>query len=207
VEFTPDDAATLRAILTWRRDVRHFKTDPLPADVVERLKSSLDLAPSVGNARPWRIVEVASADVRAKIADEIAGAKDRAGVGYGGERKARYDGLKLAGVDAAPLQLAVFSERDPVEGHGLGRQTMPETLDQSTVMAIHTLWLVARAENVGLGMVSILRPGALASLLGVPASWAFIAYLCLGYPETTSDTPLLHDVGWQANTATTWRVV
>jgi 5,6-dimethylbenzimidazole synthase len=207
LQFTPNDAAVLKAILTWRRDVRHFKTDLLPAEVVSRLKSSFDLAPSVGNARPWRIIEVASTDVRARIAQEVADAKDRAGAAYGGERKVHYDGLKLAGVDAAPLQLAVFSENDPSEGHGLGRQTMPETLYQSTVMAIHTLWLTARAENVGLGMVSILRPEVLSSLLGAPASWTFVAYLCLGHPETTSDTPLLHDVGWQQNTATTWRTV
>jgi 5,6-dimethylbenzimidazole synthase len=34
-----DDAfrGQLRDLLIWRRDVRHFRTDPLPAGAVERL--------------------------------------------------------------------------------------------------------------------------------------------------------------------------
>ena len=63
------------------------------------------------------------------------------------------------------MQLAVFTLIDPAEGHGLGRRTQPETLRQSTAMAIHTLWLAARAENIGVGMVSILDPRAIERLL------------------------------------------
>ena len=105
------------------------------------------------------------------------------------------------------MQLAIFTEMAPRAGHGLGRQTMPETLRQSTAMAIHTLWLAARAENLGLGMVSILDPEALRPHLKVPPGWEFAAYLCLGHPERTDDTPLLHRAGWQENTPTRWQRV
>ena len=75
---------------------------------------------------------------------------------------------------------------------------MPETLEQSTAMAVYTLWLAARAENVGLGMVSILDPDAMTQLFAAPADWRFSAYLCLGYPlRADDDTPLLHRVDWQ----------
>ncbi|MGL1701404.1 nitroreductase family protein, partial [Vibrio parahaemolyticus] len=72
---------------------------------------------------------------------------------YGEARRSEYRELKLAGLDCAPLQLAVFCSVDPEAGHRLGRRTMPGTLQQSTAMAIHGLWLTARAANLGLGMV------------------------------------------------------
>ena len=119
-------------------------------------------------------------------------------------RQAEYRRLTLAGLETAPLQLAVFTVADPAEGDHLGRRTMPQTLEQSTAMAIHTLWLAARAENIGLGMVSILDPEAMERLFAVPADWSFSAYLCLGYPREHDDLPLLHRAGWQENTAAVW---
>ena len=102
------------------------------------------------------------------------------------------------------MHLAVFTETAPAEGRGLGRRTMPETLQFSTVMAIHTLWLAARAENIGLGWVSILDPAAIDSLFDVPQSWVFTGYLCMGCAAFADDRPLLHRTGWQCDTPTQW---
>ena len=74
-------------------------------------------------------------------------------------------------------------------------------------MAIHTLWLAARAENVGLGWVSILDPVEVAGILDAPATWSLTGYLCLGTPAQDAGTPLLHETGWQENTETDWQVV
>ena len=60
---------------------------------------------------------------------------------YTDEELENYNNLKLAGLKEAPLHLAVFTELNPELGKGLGRQTMPETLVYSTVIAIHNLWL------------------------------------------------------------------
>ncbi len=49
---------------------------------------------------------------------------------------------------------------------------MPEVLAYSTVMAIHTLWLAARAENIGLDWVSILDPAEVSAILDAPAAWS-----------------------------------
>ena len=204
MDFTRPEAELLTRILHWRRDVRSFRTEPIDEAVIERLRAAMDLAPSVGNARPWRVLRVETPALRRRVRDEFTRCNSAAAEAYDGDRQAAYLALKLAGLDAAPLQLAVFCVTNPTEGHGLGRQTMPETLRQSTAMAVHTLWLAARAENIGLGMVSILDPGAMTHALAVPADWEFSAYLCLGYPEATDDTPLLHRAGWQANTPTTW---
>jgi 5,6-dimethylbenzimidazole synthase len=204
MEFTATDAAALGRILRWRRDVRHFRADPIPEPVLERLRATMEQAPSVGNARPWRVIRVDDTALRGAVRAEFARCNAEAAAGYTDARQDEYLRLKLAGLDVAPVQLAVFTLTDPPEGHGLGRRTLSETLRQSTAMAIHTLWLAARAENLGLGMVSILDPRRLEAAFAVPPGWEFSAYLCLGWPEFSDDTPLLHRVGWQENTPTTW---
>lgn len=198
------ETATLIEVLRWRRDVRHFKTDPVPETTLKALQEAMALAPSVGNARPWRVLRVDSKETRARIRTIFKTENSAAANDYNDTTRDDYLKLKLSGLDRAPVQLAVFTETDPPEGRGLGRRTMPETLMQSTVMAVFTLWLAARARNLGLGMVSILDPKAVAGLFDVPSSWQFTAYLCLGWPEGLDDTPLLHRTGWQENQPTRW---
>src|SRR3546814_7446100 len=91
-----------------------------------------------------------SDDSRARVRANFAAANATALGDYSGSRAALYARLKLAGLEDAPEQFAVFAEDDPDQGHGLGRRTMPATLLYSTVCAVHTLWLAARAEGVGL---------------------------------------------------------
>ena len=204
MQFTADEASVLERILKWRRDVRHFRTDPVPEDILARLQAAMSAAPSVGNARPWRVIRVKDPDLRAAVRAEFERCNREAAAAYDEASRADYMRLKLAGLDAAPEHLAVFTVTDLEAGRGLGRRTMPETLHQSTAMAVHTLWLTARAANLGLGMVSILEPAEIERLFDVPEGWEFSAYLCLGWPEFTDDTPLLHRVGWQENLPTDW---
>ncbi len=204
MKFTSRQAAVLNDILRWRRDVRHFRKDPVPEAVLTALQDAMSFAPSVGNARPWRVLRVRDEEKRAAVRAIFMRCNADAARVYDDERAALYRNLKLAGLDDAPEQLAVFTHRDPEAGHGLGRATMAQTLRQSTAMAIHTLWLAARARNLGLGMVSIIDPCAMEALLAPGPEWEFSAYLCLGYPESDDDTPLLHRMGWQANAPTVW---
>ncbi len=97
--------------------------------------------------------------------------------------------------------MAVFADRETKQGHGLGRRTMPQMIEYSAVLAVHTLWLAARAEGIGLGWVSILDPARVATILSVPADWRFIAYLCLGYPESEANRPELERAGWERSRA------
>jgi 5,6-dimethylbenzimidazole synthase len=65
------------------------------------------------------------------------------------------------------------------------------------VTAVHTLWLAARAEGIGVGWVSILDPAPIARDLEVPSHWQFIGYFCLGYPIEAADMPELERMNWQ----------
>ena len=112
-------------------------------------------------------------------------------------RAAAYARLKLAGLDDAPAQLAVFADRSTMQGHGLGRHTMPEMIEYSAVTAVHTIWLAARSDGIGVGWVSILEPAAVGTILEVPQDWKFIAYLCLGFAQSEDDSPDLARKGWE----------
>jgi 5,6-dimethylbenzimidazole synthase len=188
-------------LLAWRRDVRHFKTDPVPAELVDHLLDLTCLAPSVGNAQPWRFVSVDEAARRDAIIANFQKANAAALSNYDGERAELYARLKLAGLKEAPRHFAVFCDEATVQGAGLGRLTMPETLRYSTVLAIHTLWLAARARGLGLGWVSIIDPVEATAALDVPADWRFVAYLCLGFPAGDHLEPELQRKGWQAREA------
>ncbi len=198
-----DDAfrTRLRDLLVWRRDVRSFRPDPLPAGTLERLIDTAALAPSVGLSEPWRFVIVEDPARRALVRASFAACNADALARQTGERAATYARLKLAGLDDAPVHLAVFSDPATVQGHGLGRLTMPETLAYSAVMAVHTLWLAARAQEIGVGWVSILDPAAVQAALDVPQGWTFIGYFCIGFPAEESDTPTLQRQGWESRRA------
>lgn len=194
-----DDAfrGTLRELLAWRRDVRRFRPDPLPAGSLERLLETACLAPSVGLSQPWRFVIVADPARRAAVREDFRRCNAAALAAYDDERAGRYARLKLAGLDAAPLHLAAFADRGTAQGHALGRASMPEMIEYSAVTAIHTLWLAARAEGIGLGWVSILDPAAVARIVDVPPAWRFIGYLCLGFPAEADTVPELERAGWE----------
>lgn len=195
--FSPEFAEQLHTLFAWRRDVRHFQTMPLPGGTLDYLLDRACLAPSVGNSQPWRFVRVLSDVRRADILAHVEAENMQAATIYNDEARAAYDALKLHGLREAPEHLAVFCQIDPEAGHGLGRQTMPETPVYSVVMAIHTLWLAARAIGVGMGWVSIVDPAGMNHLLDVPEDWRFVALLCLGYPAEASETPELVRSHWQ----------
>jgi len=184
-------------LVRWRRDVRRFRSDPIPQALIETLLALASHAPSVGLSQPWRFVLVETEARRAAIRENFARANESALNGYAGERQARYARLKLEGLSKAPVHLAVCADETTGQGHGLGRQTMPETIRYSVVAAIQTLWLAARAEGLGVGWVSILDPDAARAVLDLPEGWTFVAYLCLGWPEEEHDDPELERRGWE----------
>jgi 5,6-dimethylbenzimidazole synthase len=204
MKFNQNDTEALLNLLSWRRNVRHFETTPIPADQIDLLLNAIELAPSVGNSRPWRFVRVGSDDLKKNVYQNFKSSNASAAGVYSDEELENYNNLKLAGLREAPLHLAVFTELNPELGKGLGRQTMPETLIYSTVIAIHNLWLTARTMNIGVGWVSILNPNELNSMLDVPNDWQFTGYLCLGYPKFDAKEPELHQTSWQKNVKTTW---
>ena len=199
--FDADFQAEFAELVAWRRDVRRFRPGPVPEATLDELFRLVALAPSVGNCQPTRLVRVDDATRREAVRANFEAANKEALGAYKGERAQLYASLKLAGLNEAPVHLAVFCDDGTQQGHGLGARTMPETRRYSTVCALHTFWLGARAHGLGVGWVSIIDPDGLAETLDVSRQWAFIGYLCVGWPEEERLTPELERAGWQARTA------
>jgi len=188
----------LHALFAWRRDVRQFKPDRLPEDLLETLVGMADLSPSVGLSQPWRFVSVEDTKRRALVCESFERANAAALADYSGDRANLYAKLKLEGLRECPVHLAVFCDEATTQGEGLGRRTMPEMLHYSVVAAISTFWLATRAHGVGVGWVSILEPEVVSNALDVPNEWRLIAYLCVGYPKEQTLEPELSAAGWEA---------
>lgn len=205
--FSEDFQSDLRDLMRWRRDVRRFRTDPVDEAILTGCLDTFLLAPSVGLSEPWRVVELQSPGARAAALANYRAANARALAGYDGDKARLYSNLKLSGMQEAPVQLAVWCDEATGKGAGLGAQTMPEMRRYSVVGAVTQFWLAARAQGLGVGWVSILDPQDLARSLDIPEDWALVAYLCVGWPEKTSDTPELEQAGWETRRASLPREV
>ncbi len=196
-EFSPEFRDQLTQLMQWRRDVRRFCTDPVDEALLTECLDAILLAPSVGLSEPWRVVRVQSDAARTAALENFKAANARALEGYAGDRATIYAGLKLSGMSDAPVQLAIYCDETTDKGQQLGATTMPEMRRYSVVAAITQFWLTARTHGLGVGWVSILDPKQLNRDLKTPENWALVAYLCVGWPETTSNTPELINAGWE----------
>jgi 5,6-dimethylbenzimidazole synthase len=196
--FSEEERRGLYRAIYERRDVRSvFRPDELASDVLARLLDAAHHAPSVGFMQPWRFIVIRERRVRQTIHEMFDRARRKAAQIYTDDRRAMYDSLKLAGIVEAPINLCVVCDEATMRGHGLGRQTMPETALYSTVCAVQNLWLAARAEGVGVGWVSILDVDELRGALEIPEGVIPIAYLCLGYVTEFGAQPELEITGWE----------
>lgn len=184
-------------LIRWRRDVRRFKHDPVCSEVLDTILELASLSPSVGYSQPWRFVCIRDPNLRSAVRANFLTCNNEALNAYAGEKAALYAKLKLAGLDDAPEQFAVFCDMETQVGDGLGRKTMPEMIEYSAVIAVHTLWLAARVRGLGVGWVSILNPLEIKKILNAPAAWKLIAYLCIGYPEEEHTDPELARHNWE----------
>jgi 5,6-dimethylbenzimidazole synthase len=191
-----DRAAVYRAI-HQRRDVRHFRTDPVDDALVYRVLAAAHRAPSVGFMQPWTFTVIRSEQTRATVHDLYLRERQAAACFYDEPRRREFLALKLEGIREAPVNICVSC--DPTRGgtHVLGRNSQPETDVYSTCCAVENLWLAARAEGLGVGWVSILKTGELREILGIPPHVVPVAYLCLGWPQQLRPRPMLEEAGWR----------
>lgn len=69
--------------------------------------------------------------------------------------------------------------------------------EYSVVCAIQNLWLMARAYNIGVGWVSILKPKRVKKILNIEKKYKLVAYLTIGYVDKFLDEPELLTLSWE----------
>lgn len=183
-------------VIFSRRDVRHFRPDPIPTDVLRRLLTAAHHAPSVGFMQPWNFIVIQDPEVKAQVKRHFQAENVRAARRFRKGKRRLYNSLKLEGIEESPVNLCVTCDPRRRGPHVLGRNTIRRTDLYSTCCAVQNLWLAARAEGVGVGWVSILRNEVLQKILGIPPHVLPVAYLCVGYPERFLPRPELEEVGW-----------
>jgi 5,6-dimethylbenzimidazole synthase len=195
-QFTATERDTLYNVLHARRDMRHFLPDSqIEEQVLQRMLQAAHRAPSVGLMQPWRFIRIRAAALRQQIASMVE--EERLATAQAmGERNTEFMRLKVEGIrECAELFAVVLAPDDDTV---FGRRTMPKEMALcSAACAIQNLWLAARAENLGMGWVSLFDPQHLADLLSCPAGAKPIALLCMGPVHEFYPRPMLEQLDWR----------
>jgi len=195
--YDDDPLAAVHRVIAERRDIRRFRPDEVPDDMLERILAAAHRAPSVGLMQPWRLIVVRSSETRTAMR-RLAQRERLRQAGRFDERARHFLDQKIEGVVEAPLGICVCCDHGNPDAEVLGRGTIPETDVYSTACAIENLWLAARAEGLGVGWVSFYRPHDLRELLGIPQRADPIAWLCVGWPDERPVRPGLEAAGWSS---------
>lgn len=192
--FTEPEIAGVYRAIAERRDMRHFRPDPVDPALLKRLLWAAHHAPSVGYMQPWRFIRITDRTLRERM-HALVEVERRATAKALGEREDDFMRLKVEGLLEAG-EVIVVALADGREKHVFGRRTLPEMDLASVACAIQNMWLAARAEGIGLGWVSIFDPVELAALLGMPEGARPVAILCIGHVEQFYPRPMLEMEHW-----------
>ncbi len=193
--FTPEHKDGVYEAIYKRRDMRHFKTDPVDPEIMAKLLHAGNAAPSVGLMQPWRFIRITDVALREDL-HKVVDAERMNTAEALGERRDEFMKLKVEGVRECG-ELLVVTLMDRREEHIFGRRTLPQMDLASVSCAIQNIWLAARAEGLGVGWVSLFDPDEVKSLLDMPDDSLPIAILCIGHVEEFYDEPMLEQLGWR----------
>ena len=155
-DFSDGERQGVYRAIQQRRDIRHFRPDPIPDATLTRLIRAAHQGPSVGFMQPWDFILVRDIERREQVKELFHRERQAAACFFDEPRRSHYLSLKLEGLLDAPVNLCVTC--DPTRAEVvLGRNSMPETDVYSTCCAVQNLWLAARSEGIGVGWVSILK--------------------------------------------------
>ncbi len=192
--FTSEEQTSLKNIILHRRDIRgnRFLNKEIEPDILNELLNSAIHAPSVGFSQPWEFVVIKDLEKRDSIYQEFKKQNEKAKEIF--KEKELYKDLKLEGIKESYLNIAVLYKKP--NKAVLGQTVQKKMGEYSVVCAIQNLWLTARAYNIGIGWVSILRPKKIKEILNISKEYKLVGYLCVGYVENFTDIPELEIIGW-----------
>lgn len=192
--FNTQEQEILKNIIEHRRDIRgnRFLNKQIDSQILDELLNSAIHAPSVGFSQPWEFVLIKDLEKRESIYQEFKKQNEKAKEIF--KEKELYKDLKLEGIKESYLNIAVLYKKP---NHAILGQTVQKKMGEySVVCAIQNLWLTARAYNIGIGWVSILRPKKIKEILDISKEYKLVGYLCVGYVENFTDIPELEIIGW-----------
>ena len=194
MNFNKKDLDTLSNIIASRRDIRgnnfiNKKISRKKLDII--IKSALQ-APSVGYSQPWQFI-IVDKEKRELVYNHFIKSYEKSKKKF--KNKPLYSSLKLEGIKESNINIAVYYKKP--SSNILGQSYMKRTGEYSVVCAILNMWLTARALNIGMGWVSILKAKKINRIFNIDKNeYKFIAYLCFGYTKEFYDEPELKKLKW-----------
>lgn len=186
----------LDTAIDTRRDIRRYRHDDVPKELVNTVLWAGHRAPSVGHSQPWRFIVVRDADIRDRAAVMADRERLRQAELLTPDRRAHLLDLQLEGIREAPVGIVVACDRRAPASGVLGRNTFTDADMWSCACAVENMWLTARAHGLGMGWVTLFQPEELAELLHLPNDVETLGWLCLGWPDERPPTPGLERRGW-----------
>jgi 5,6-dimethylbenzimidazole synthase len=194
--FSPEMRRGLYEAIFRRRDMREFRPDAVPDDVLARVLTAAHHAASVGFTQPWNFIIVRDLARRREVKRVFEEERAKNSQQFEGARREKFLSLKLEGILEAPLNLIVTCEPERFGPGVLGKVSLRDVEVYSTCLAVENLWLAARAEGLGVGWVSIMRNEDLSRIFSIPAHVIPLAYLCIGYVPDFPERPILESAQW-----------
>ena len=196
MKFNKKDLETLTNIIASRRDVRgnNFIKKKISNKKLDLILKSALYAPSVGYSQPWRF-KIVNKESRKEIYNHFSKSYEKSKEKF--VDRPLYSNLKLEGILESDINIAVYYKKPNKDV--LGQTYMKRTGEYSVVCAILNMWLTARALNIGMGWVSIVKPKKINKILNINKNeYKFIAYLCFGYTKEFYDEPELKKLKWDS---------
>ena len=194
MKFNKKDLNTLKNVIASRRDIRgnNFIDKKISNRKLKIILESALNAPSVGYSQPWEFI-VVDEEKKNLVYEHFTKAFNKSKTKF--LDKPLYNSLKLEGIKESNINIAVYYKKST--SNVLGQTYMKRTGEYSVVCAILNMWLTARALNIGMGWVSILKPKKINKIFDIDKNeYKFIAYLCFGYTKEFYNEPELKKLKW-----------
>uniref|UniRef100_UPI0031D374E4 5,6-dimethylbenzimidazole synthase n=2 Tax=unclassified Flavobacterium TaxID=196869 RepID=UPI0031D374E4 len=191
--------SNLDDILKSRRDTRHFTTDEVPDEVIQKALQAGHWAPSVGLTDATRYFLIKSDEVKTSIKKLFLDYNKKAAeLTDNEEQKELYNSLKLEAIEEAPIGLIIAYDRSVLNQFTIGTIGSNEAVKFSSVCAAQNIWLSLTEQGYGMGWVSILNYYQFKKILDLPENIEPLGYFCIGKPATNyNNQPMLQQLHWK----------
>lgn len=191
--------SNLDDILKSRRDTRHFTTDEVPDEVLQKALQAGHWAPSVGLTDATRYYVIKSDEVKTAIKNLFLEYNKKAEeLTDNPEQKELYRSLKLEAIEEAPIGLIIAYDRSVLNQFTIGTIGSNEAVKFSSVCAAQNIWLSLTEQGYGMGWVSILNYHQFKKILDLPEHIEPLGYFCIGKPATNyGNQPMLQQLHWK----------
>lgn len=189
----------LEKIMASRRDTRHFLSDKVPDEVIQKALKAGHLAPSVGLTDATKYFLIHSNEIKNEVKKLFLNFDKKAQNKTDSEQqKQQYQSLKLEAIEDSPLGLVICYDRSVLNNFTIGTIGSNESIKMSAVCAAQNIWLSLTEQGFSMGWISILNYHQFKKLLGLSENLEPIGYFCIGKPATNYDNqPMLQQLDWK----------